>query len=188
MILEGVVTTLDEFGNVNVAPMGPIVDASMERLLLRPFQTSTTFQNLKRSQQGVFHITDDVLLIAQAAISQLKAQPPMFAAKKIDGNVIADACRWYEFVVESIGETEIRTEIEARVVHSERLRDFVGFHRARHAVIEAAILATRLHILESSDVDRQMSHLKVIVDKTADETSQSAFQLLEDYIVGYAES
>ncbi len=70
MILEGVVTTRDPHGRLNVAPMGPIVDAEMRELRLRPFQTSTTFRNLKTTGCGVFHVTDDVLLIARAAVGK----------------------------------------------------------------------------------------------------------------------
>ena len=51
-------------------PDGPRVDSadSMERFVLRPYRTSTTYQNLKARGEGVLHVTDDVLLLAQAAI------------------------------------------------------------------------------------------------------------------------
>ena len=54
--------------------MGPIVTAAMTTLILRPFTSSTTYKNLKANGVGVFHVTDDVLLIAAAAIGKL--QPP----------------------------------------------------------------------------------------------------------------
>ena len=64
MILEGVVTTINADGSVNISPMGPKVDDAMRQFVLRPYQTSTTYQNLKRTGEGIFHITDDVELIA----------------------------------------------------------------------------------------------------------------------------
>ena len=76
MILEGIVTTHNDDGSVNVAPMGPIVDETMAWLRLRPFQTSVTFHNLRRQRSGVFHVTDDVLLLARAAIGRLDSAPP----------------------------------------------------------------------------------------------------------------
>ena len=79
-LLEGVVTTLNDNGSPHLAPMGPIVDADFERLLLRPFRTSVTYQNLKRSEQGVLHVTDDVELIAHAAVGRLESLPPLRAA------------------------------------------------------------------------------------------------------------
>jgi len=45
----------------------------MNWLRLRPFQTSTTFHNLKRQRAGVFHVVDDVLLLARAAIGPIGA-------------------------------------------------------------------------------------------------------------------
>src|SRR6478752_5534400 len=71
MILEGIVTSLDAGGALNVAPMGPIVDESMSRLRLRPYQSSRTYRNLKATGCGVLHVVDDVLLIARAAIGRL---------------------------------------------------------------------------------------------------------------------
>ena len=50
MILEGIVTSLDAGGKLNVAPMGPIVEPDMSRLVLRPFRTSQTYRNLRQRQ------------------------------------------------------------------------------------------------------------------------------------------
>ncbi|MFQ5733000.1 MAG: DUF447 domain-containing protein [Planctomycetaceae bacterium] len=182
MILEGIVTTLNSDGTVNVAPMGPMVDADMTRLHLRPFQTSNTYRNLKRRPEGVFHVVDDVLLLARAAINALEETPPTFPAKVVAGSVLSGCCRWYEFRVESIDDSKDRTEICVEVVHSGRLRDVFGFNRAMHAVLEAAILATRVHILPAEDVRRQFRELAVTVEKTAGEREREAFRLLEEFV------
>jgi uncharacterized protein len=182
MILEGIVTTQNSAGDVNVAPMGPIVDESMESFVLRPFQTSTTYQNLKGHPFGVLHVVDDVLLLAKAAISRLKETPETFQAITIPGRVLKSACRWYEFRVDSLDDSDERTRIEARVVHSGRLRDFFGFNRAKHAVLEAAILATRIHILPPDEICAQIDALRSPVDKTAGPDERAAFQLIDDYV------
>lgn len=182
MILEGIVTTLDEMNRVNVAPMGPIVDESMSTLLLRPFTSSTTYRNLKKHGSGVFHVTDDVLLLARSAINDPGLHPETSAAKHVHGAVLRSACRWYEFQVEQLDDTGPRTRIDARVVHVGRHRDFFGFNRAKHAVLEAAILATRLHLLDRDDVLRQYAALRVPVEKTAGPDEQVAFELLERHV------
>jgi len=182
MILEGIVTTQNSRGDVNVAPMGPIVDGSMQSFLLRPFQTSTTYRNLKSHPYGVLHVVDDVLLLAQAAISQLQRTPDTFQALCVPGQVLKSACRWYEFRVESFDDSNERTSIETRVVHSGRLRDFFGFNRAKHAVLEAAILATRVHILPADEIRQQFDALRSPVDKTAGDQERVAFQLLDEYV------
>ncbi len=182
LILEGIVTTRNLDGSINVAPMGPIVDETLTRLRLRPFRTSTTYANLARDRCGVFHVADDVLLLARAAIGRLDETPATFPACAVDGAVLADACRWYEFRVTSVDDARDRTEIEAEVVHSGRLRDFFGFNRAKHAVLEAAILATRLHLLPFEEVRSQLGALRVIVDKTAGPRESEAFELLARHV------
>lgn len=182
MILEGIVTTRNADCSFNVAPMGPIVDESMAVLHLRPFRSSQTYQNLKQHPQGVFHVVDDVLLLAGAAIGQLTSAPEMFPAERIQGRILASACRWYEFEVESIDDSQERTEIWATVVHHGTLRDFFGFHRARHAVLEAAILATRLHLLPRDEVETQLTALAIPVEKTAGPRERQAFDLLRRYV------
>ena len=182
MILEGIVTSVNDLGDINVAPMGPIVDESMNTLQLRPFKTSQTFQNLKQHACGVFHVVDDVLLLARAAIDRLEATPPTCPAREIRGAVLQDACRWYEFQVDSFDEDDDRTRLEAHVVHSGRIRDFFGFNRAKHAVVEAAILATRLDFLPQHQIQQQFQLLRTTVEKTAGPRELEAFELLERFI------
>ena len=71
MILEGIGTTLDGAGVLNVAPMGPDVSEGLGRFVLRPYRTSTTFRNLRDTGVGVLHVTDDVLLLARALVKRL---------------------------------------------------------------------------------------------------------------------
>ena len=182
MILEGLVTSLNVTGEINLAPMGPIVDASMTRLTLRPFQSSTTFRNLQQRPYGVFHVVDDVLLIAKAALHRLETLPETFPAQRIEGRVLKDCCRWYEFEITHIDTTTERSCLEATVVHSGRIRDLFGLHRARHAVLEATILATRLHLLSEHDVRTQLAALAIPVEKTAGSREREAFDLVCDVV------
>lgn len=182
MILEGLVTTLDASGQVNIAPMGPIVDHAMSRLVLRPFQTSQTYRNLKVHPSGVFHVTDDVELIARAALDRLQAAPETFAAERVSGRVLSSACRWYEFQVVSLDDSRERTEITVDVVHRGHLRDVFGFNRAMHAVLEATIVATRLHLLAEADVRTELMRLQSPVEKTAGPRELAAWRLVVDFV------
>lgn len=182
MILEGIVTSLNPEREINVAPMGPIVDETMTALCLRPFKTSQTFQNLKQHPEGVFHVIDDVLLLARAAIGRLESVPENFPAHQVDGVVLRSACRWYEFRITEFDDSQDRTQIQAQVVHTGRLRDFFGFNRARHAVVEAAILATRVHLLPRREILNQFAALRSPVEKTAGPNETEAFELLRRYV------
>ena len=185
LILEGIVTTRNDDDTVNVSPMGPVVDRAVTSLRLRPFQTSTTYKNLLRTKQGVFHVTDDVELLARAAIGRL-APPKMLEAdtsqEAFQGLILAGACRWYAFQVEACDDSTERVEIECRVVKQGRIRDFLGWNRAMHAVLEAAILATRIDFLSAGEIQTQLEALSIIVDKTASEHERSAFHTIAQFV------
>ena len=184
MILEGLVTTLHSDGRVNIAPMGPQVVGGDEllRFVLRPYQTATTYRNLKLHGEGVLHVTDDVWLLARAAVGPVEPVPEMFPASKVRGHVLASACRWYEFRVTQLDDREERTTIDCEVVHVGRLRDFFGFNRAKHAVVEAAILATRIEFLPIDEILADFKMLAVLVQKTGGDAEHRAFQFLLDHV------
>src|SRR5437868_2301152 len=97
LVLEGLVSTLNAAGAIHLAPMGPHVQPDLRRFVLRPFPTSQTYRNLLAHPEGVLHVTDDALLLAQAAIGQGPVPPPHVPAERISGFVLADACRAFEF-------------------------------------------------------------------------------------------
>jgi hypothetical protein len=181
MILEGVVTTVSPTGAVNIKPMGPSVEADMNRFVLRPFRTSQTYSNLVAHGEGVLHVIDDVLLLAKAAVNRLET-PPLRRAEHVAGWVLQDACRYYEFRLVSRDDTGDRSRLDAEVVHVGWLRDFFGFNRAKHAVLEAAILATRIAILPLSDIETEYRKLGVVVHKTGGAAELEAFAFLQAYL------
>ena len=182
LILEGLVTTLNPDGAPNLFPMGPLVDRGVTRLTLRPFQTSTTYRNLKRSGEGVLHITDDVLLLAQAAIGEFSSPPAMRPASSVRGMILVDCCRWFAFRVVALDDSAERTEIRCQVVEAGRCRDYFGLNRAKHAVVEAAILATRIGILPADQIRAELERLATPVQKTAGQQERAAFALLQNYV------
>ncbi len=191
-ILEGIVTTRNSDGSINIAPMGPVVELEQEgeikRFLFRPFQDSQTCQNLLATKQGVFHLSDDVLLFARAVTKKMTAaELPLLPAEKIEGKIISNACQWYEFQITSCDTSSIRTELKAEVLHTGSSRRFLGFNRAKNAIIETAILATRLHLLERDFIEEELKRFQIIIDKTAGEQEREAFDLLTIFIAANRE-
>jgi hypothetical protein len=185
VILEGIVTTLNDDASVNVAPMGPTVGADLRRFTLRPFRTSRTYQNLKARREGVLHVTDDALLIARAAVGPVD-DVPLRPAERVEGRVIATACRFYEFRVTDLDDREERTVIAAETLHQGTLREFFGFNRARHAVIEAAILATRADWLPLRRVRNEFRKFRDVVAKTGGPDEFRALKILSDHVAEVA--
>ena len=100
--------------------------------------------------------------------------------------MLADACRWYGLEVREIDDSEPRVLFECEVVAQGRLRDFFGFNRAKHAVLEGAILATRLHLLPFQEIHDEFERLSILVRKTAGPQEQRAFDLLHRYVEEHA--
>jgi hypothetical protein len=103
-------------------------------------------------------------------------------ATSIRGYVVADACRWFAFRVRELDDRGERTTIRCDVVDRSTHRDFLGFNRAKHAVLEAAILATRVNILPAEQIGGEMQRLAIPVEKTAGDQERRAFALLTEYI------
>ncbi len=177
MILETIVSTVDRDGRPNFAPMGIVLEGG--RVLLRPFRTAVTWKNLQEVGEGVVNFTDNVLLFARCAVDRF--EPPHRVASRVRAGVLEDACYWKEFVVESQDLGEDRGRFLGRVVEEGRAREFTGFNRAKHAVIEATILATRLHLLGRERVLEEIARLRPLVDKTAGAAEREAFDFLAEH-------
>lgn len=178
MIIETIFSTMDEAGRPNFAPMGLVWGE--EAMTVRPFRDTTTYRNLLETGCGVANLTDNVLSFAQTALSDV--QLPHFPARHVRGVVLEEACAWRELEVANIDEGEERAEIQCRVVGQGRLRDFLGFNRGRCAVIEATILATRLHLHSPTDVRAALRRYDDIVNRTGEEREREAMRYVQDYI------
>ncbi len=173
MILETVVTTLNPDGTVNCAAMG--VEWGEERIIIKPFRGTRTLRNLRATPAAVVHLTDDILLFSQAALGD--PHPPTRPAAHVEGAVLDDACSWREVRVEAIDDGE-RARVTATVVGSGTGREFLGFNRACHAVLEASILASRARRIDAEVVRAELGRLQVLVDKTAGPREREAM----DYV------
>ncbi|QDT12964.1 DUF447 domain-containing protein [Planctomycetes bacterium K23_9] len=183
MILESIVTTVDLAGRINIAPMGPTVAGDWEspEFLLRPFSSSRTYANLQATNHAVIHVTDDVQLFAKAAVDAIDDLSARDLVRSIQNDawwILNDCHRWFAVEIESKTGQEPRIDMHCRIVHSGVERPFFGFNRAKHAVIEAAILATRTHLIAADEIADQIARLTPLVEKTAGESERAAFAFL----------
>jgi hypothetical protein len=178
VILETIVTTMAEDGAVNCAPMG--VEWSEDAIVLKPFLETATYRNALATRAAVVNLVDDVRVFARAVIEN--PPYPTLPAAVVRGAVLADCCSWREVEIRSIDSTPPRSRLEGAVVHRGVRREFIGFNRARNAVLEAAIYATRLHLLPRDFVESELQRLQVIVDKTAGAQEFEAMALLTEHV------
>src|ERR687896_955580 len=171
-ILETVVTTINPDGSVNCAAMG--VEWGEQRIVIKPFRGTRTLRNLRATGAAVVNLTDDILLFSQAALGD--PQPPTRPASGIEGAVLDDACSWREVRVEAIDDDEPRARVRTVVVGGGTGREFLGLNRARHAVLEASILASRARLLPAAEIRAELRRLQVLVDKTAGPREREAME------------
>ena len=178
MILETVVTTFNPDGSVNCAAMG--VEWGEPRIVIKPFRGTRTLRNLRATEAAVVNLTDDILLFSQAALGD--PQPPTRPAATVEGAVLEDACSWREVRVEGIDDSAQRARVTTVVVDGGTGREFLGFNRAHHAVLEASILASRARMLDAEDIRAELRRLQVLVDKTAGPRERAAMSYVERHV------
>jgi hypothetical protein len=178
MIRETIVTTLNEEGKVHIAPLGLIVEEG--GFIIAPFRPSTTLDNLRSHPYAVANFTDDVLIFAGCLAG--RRDWPTRPSTHVPGAVLKGALSHAELSVDHVQEDEQRPRFHCRVVHEASHAPFKGFNRAQAAVIEAAILASRLHMLPREKVERELGYLQIAVEKTAGPREHEAWRLLIEKI------
>lgn len=179
MIIETIVSTVNEDGSTNLAPMGALPESEdWDRFELRPFSGSSTGENLKRSGEGVLHLTDDVLLFARAIAGEWNDWPGLEACREVHAERIAAAQQAFEFRVVWSSENGGRASLHCQTLARHRGGLFRGMNRARAAVIEAAVLVSRLDWIPRAEIVRQLDLLGVIVERTGGPDEVMAFGLL----------
>jgi hypothetical protein len=156
------------------------VEWGEDLIFLKPFLDTATYRNVAATGTAVVNLTDDVRVFARAAIGN--PQYPTVPAVAVRGVVLADCCSWRELQVRSIDSTPPRSRIDMTEAYRGTRREFIGFNRARHAVLEAAIYATRLHLLPRPFVETEFARLQTIVDKTAGSAELEAMALLTEHL------
>lgn len=181
MIIEGLLATQTEDGQPHLAVMGAAVDDSWTRFELRPFCETQSFQNLQRSGAAVFHTTDEVDLIVALIVGARPAldwQP----ARHIACSIYRGACRYFELSVVYAEQHPPRGSFQCRVIGHGELRPATGFNRARHLVLEAAILATRAAFLPAEELAEKYAWFEPIVRKTGSAVEIEAFDRLRAFV------
>ena len=128
-------------------------------------------------------MTDDVCVIAGCLTG--RRDWPLRPASKVRGFVLQAALAHIEVTVETTEEDETRPRFYCREVRREQHGAFRGFNRAQAAVVEAAILVSRLSRLPRAKVEAELAYLAVAVEKTAGERERRAWRWLTDKAAAY---
>jgi hypothetical protein len=177
-IFETVVTSTSPDGVVHVAPMG--VRYVDDHIILMPFKPSTTHDNIVSTQHAVLNLVTDTRVFAGAVTG--RKQWPLVPADKIPGSRLACALSHVELHLNKRRDDGQRPVLQMSRVHEAMHAPFIGFNRAQAAVIEGAVLVSRLHILPPEKIDSEMEYLQIAIDKTASLAEREAWSWLRDAV------
>lgn len=162
-IQEVIVTTASTAGVGHIAPMG--VRMAGDIVLLMPFRPSTTLANVLATQAAVVNFCSDARLFAGCVTG--RRQWPLVAATRLASVRLADSHGHLELRLVRVDDDPQRPTLVMEGVHRESHQPFDGMNRARAAVLEGAVLVSRLDLLEADKIDREMAYLQIAIDKTA---------------------
>jgi uncharacterized protein len=178
MIRETILTTVGGDGRVHIAPIGIIADG--EGWIIAPFRPSTTLDNLTAVPFAVANYTDDVRIFAGCLTG--RSAWPTTAADNVPVPRLATALAHAELAVVDVTEHEQRPRFHCAVVRQRSHAPFTGFNRAKAAVVEAAILVSRLNLLPREKVEAEIAYLAIAVEKTAGAEEKEAWTWLMEHI------
>lgn len=181
MILETLVTTVSAQGHPHIAPMG--VHVAGGDVIILPFKPSTTLDNLLATRQAVINRCDDVRLFAGCLTG--RRDWPLRPAERVQVPRLADCLSHLEVELARVEDDELRPKLYCRPLHEANHRPFQGYNRAQFAVLEAAILVSRLHMLPLAKIEKELHYLHTALDKTAGEHEREAWQWLMDAVAEF---
>ena len=178
MIWEAVVTSMSSAGQVHIAPMG--FREVEGRVVLAPFRPSTTLDNLVATGCAAVNLTDDVRVFAGCLTG--RREWPTSPCEQIRCIRLEGAAAHRELRLARIDDAEQRPRLHFDVLLERTHAPFRGFNRAQAAVVEAAILVSRLHMLPPEKIDTEMGYLAIAIEKTAGSREREAWSWLVERI------
>ena len=171
MIRECIVTTVSAEGEAHIAPLGLIEERDL--WIIAPFRPSTTLRNLEEKGKATASFIDDVRIFAGCVTG--KKDWPLTAVADWPAPRLSAALSHAELEVARITPDETRPRFYCLVRKIKSHRPFLGFNRAQAAVVEAAILATRLHMLPRAKIENEIAYLQIAINKTAGAAEHEAW-------------
>jgi hypothetical protein len=103
-------------------------------------------------------------------------------ASQISGWIIPAACSWHEFKCGFVDQSSNRATVKANIVASGRGPDFGGFNRAKHAILEAAVMVSRLDFLPLPEIELALQNADRLCDKTGSPRERLALEVLQAFV------
>ncbi len=181
IIYETIVISIDAGGKPHIAPFG--VRERDGLVLIAPFRPSRSLDNLLAQKTATLSMIDDVRVFAGALTGH--TDWPLNKANKVNGFYLGGALAHRELALVDVLDDATRPQLWFEVVYEATHAPFKGFNRAQAAVVELAVLSSRLHMLPKEKVEAEMRYLQIAIDKTAGEHELQAWSWLVEKVTQY---
>jgi hypothetical protein len=178
MIYETIVTTVNTQGDAHTTPFGIRMQDGL--VVISPYKPSATLENILATENAVLSLTDDVRVFAGALTGRKTCS--LTAAEKVYGFRLVDTLAHKELKLVKVEDDELRPQLFLEVVYEAQHASFQGFNRAQAAVIELAVLVSRLKRLPMEKIQQEMDYLRIAIDKTAGERELEAWSWLTEAV------
>lgn len=178
MIYETIVTSINTLGEAHVTPFG--IRMQGELVVISPFKPSTTLANIIATGHAVINLTDDVRVFAGALTGRQAYE--LTPATNIAGYRLTGVLTHKELKLVSVEDDAQRPQLFLKIVHEEQHQPFQGFNRAQAAVIELAVLVSRLKRLPMEKINQEMDYLTIAIEKTAGPRELEAWAWLTEAV------
>ncbi len=186
MILETIITSVDTAGNPHITPFGVRYEGDF--IVISPYKPSITLDNILATKCAVMNLTDDVRVFA-GALTNRKIGELVQANKIKDYQIrsfrLADCLAHVELELLEVRDDATRPALIMKKVAEVNHKPFSGFNRAQAAVIELAVLVSRLHLLPREKIQADLQYLQIAIDKTAGEREKQAWGWLTETIENF---
>ena len=171
MILETIISTVSLSGEPHVTPFGVKYEGDL--IVISPYRPSATLDNILATKCAVMNLTDDVRVFAGALTDRQPWQ--LMQANKITAERLVDCLAHVELELQEVRDDATRPQLLMKKVAEFNHKSFSGFNRAQAAVIELAVLVSRLHLLSREKIETEMQYLQIAIEKTAGERELEAW-------------
>lgn len=184
-IFETVLTTCSPEGVVHVAPMG--VRYVDDAVLLKPFRPSRTLDNVLATRTAVLNVLTDVRVFA-GCVTGRHGWPTVPVDDPEDTGAVRLECSHAHVLLRlaDLDEDPQRPTLRLARVDEAQHSAFPGFNRAQAAVIEGAVLVSRLGLLPAQKIAAEMAYLQIAIDKTAGPQELQAWQWLQEAVARHS--
>ena len=181
MIYETIITSVDAKGVAHVAPFG--VNLQDGFVVISPYKPSSTMVNILENNHAVMNLTDDVRVFAAALTG--RSAWDLVPADVIAGVRLKACLTHKELKLVNVIDHTLRPKLIMQVQHEVNHQAFNGFNRAQAAVIELAVLVSRLTRLPMDKIEEEVKYLKIAIEKTAGPRELEAWSWLMEAVTNH---